>query len=150
MCLKVFIHTHTHTHTHTQMFPKKKKTASKWNKYQLEARALPKLIYVTMQIYLISYTQSIKQFQYLLKCLALWIKFSYYKLWGFPGGASGKEPACNAGDTRDVGLFPRSGKSPGGPHSNLFQYSRLENPMDRGAWRATVHGVTESDMSETI
>ena len=149
MRLKVFLYIYIYIHTHTHRCSQKKKTASKWNKYQLEARALPKLIYVTMQINL-SYTRSIKQFQYLLKCLALWIKFSYYKLWGFPGVASGKEPACNAGDTRDVGLFPRSGRSPGGPHSNLFQYSRLENPMDRGAWRATVHGVTESDMSETI
>ena len=77
---------------------KKKRPASRWNKYQLEARALPKLIYITKQINL-SYTQSVKQFQYLLTCLALWVIFSYYQLWGFPGGPSSKEPACNAGDT---------------------------------------------------
>ena len=51
----------------------------------------------------------------------------------------GKEPAWNAGDTRDVGSIPVSGRSPGGGHSNPVQYSCLENPMDRWAWRATVH-----------
>ena len=63
---------------------------------------------------------------------------------GLPGGASGKEPACNAGDIRDLGSVPGSGRPPGGGHSNPPQYSCLENPMDRGAWRATVHGVAES------
>ena len=57
---------------------------------------------------------------------------------GFPDGASGKEPACNAGDIRDVGSIPGSGRSPGGGHGNPLQYSCLENPMQRGAWRATV------------
>ena len=50
--------------------------------------------------------------------------------------ASGKESACNAGD---AGLIPGSGRSPGGGHGNSLQYSCLENPMDRGAWRGTVH-----------
>ena len=54
---------------------------------------------------------------------------------------SGKESACNAGD---LGSVPGSGKSPGGGHSNPLQYSCLENPMDRGAWRAAVHGVVQS------
>ena len=53
-----------------------------------------------------------------------------------------KESACNAGDARDLGSIPRSGRSPGGGNRNLLQYSCLENPMDRGAWQATVH---ESD-----
>ena len=55
-----------------------------------------------------------------------------------------KESACNAGDTGNAGLIPGSGRSPGVRSGNLFQYSCLENPMDRGAWWATVHGVTKS------
>ena len=62
---------------------------------------------------------------------------------GFPGGSDAKEPACNEGD---LDLIPGSGRSPGEGNGNPLQYSCLENPMDRGAWRATVHGViTESD-----
>ena len=54
-----------------------------------------------------------------------------------------KNLPANAGDIRDVGLTPGSGRSPGGGHGNPLQYSCLENRMDRGAWRATVHGVAE-------
>ena len=53
-------------------------------------------------------------------------------------------PLANAGDIRDVGLIPGSGRSPGGGHGNPLQYSCLGNPMDRGAWHATVHGVSKS------
>ena len=53
-----------------------------------------------------------------------------------------KNLPANAGDVRDSGLIPGPGRSPGGGHGNLLQYSCLENPMDRGAWWATVHGVT--------
>ena len=49
-----------------------------------------------------------------------------------------------AGDVRDAGLIPGSGRSPGGRHGNPLQYSCLENPMDRGAWQATVHSVAKS------
>ena len=49
---------------------------------------------------------------------------------------------------REVGLFPGSGRSPGGGHGNPLQCSCLENPTDRGAWRAAVHGVAESGMTE--
>jgi len=49
-----------------------------------------------------------------------------------------------AGDVRDAGSIPRSGRSPGGGHGNPLQCSCLENPMDRGAWRATVHGVAKN------
>ena len=52
-----------------------------------------------------------------------------------------KNPPANAGDVRDAGLIPRSGRSPGERNGNPLQYSCLENPMDRGAWQATVHGV---------
>ena len=65
-------------------------------------------------------------------------------LTSIPGGPSGKEPVCKAGDIRDVGLIPGSGRSPEGGHGNLLQYSCLENPVDRGAWRATVHAVAKS------
>ena len=59
-----------------------------------------------------------------------------------------KNPPANAGDVRDVGLTPGLGRSPGGGHLNPLQCSCLENPVDRGAWRATVRGVAESDMTE--
>ena len=55
-----------------------------------------------------------------------------------------KNPPINAGDISDMGLIPESGRSPGGGHGNPLQYSYLENPRDRGAWWATVHGVTKS------
>ena len=56
-----------------------------------------------------------------------------------------KNPPANAGDIiRDADLSPGLGKSSGGRHGNPQQYSCLENPMDRGAWRATVHGVSKS------
>ena len=59
-----------------------------------------------------------------------------------------KGPTCSAGAAEDEGLIPGLGRSPGGGHSNPLQYSCLENPMDRGAWRATVHGVAKSDVTE--
>ena len=55
-----------------------------------------------------------------------------------------KKPAANAGDIREVGLIPESGRSPGGGNGNPLQDSCLENPMDRGDWKATVHGVAKS------
>ena len=55
-----------------------------------------------------------------------------------------KNLPANAGDTRDMGSIPGSGRSPGEGNGNLLQYSCLENPMDRGAWWATVHGVAKS------
>ena len=67
---------------------------------------------------------------------------------GFPNGAVLKNPPANAGDTRDVGSVSGSGRSLEGGNVNPLQYSCLGNPIDRGAWRATVHGVTESDTTE--
>ena len=60
---------------------------------------------------------------------------------GIPRGSDSKEFACNVGD---LGSIPGLERSPGGGHSNLLQYSCLENPMDRGAWQAIVHGFTKS------
>ena len=67
---------------------------------------------------------------------------TYYYFNLFKRDASArKESACNAGDTGDTSLTPGSGRSPGGGNGNLLQHSCLENPMHRGAWRATVHGL---------
>ena len=63
---------------------------------------------------------------------------------GEPWWLSGKGPACNEGDAGDMGSIPGLGRSPGGRHGNPLQYSCLENPVDRGAWWATVHGVAKS------
>ena len=62
---------------------------------------------------------------------------------GFPGGSE-KESAYNAVAAGDMDSVPESGRSPGGGHSNPLQYAYLENPMDRGAWQATVHRVAKS------
>ena len=55
-----------------------------------------------------------------------------------------KNPPADAGDIRDSGSVPRSGRSPGGGHGNPLHYFCLENPMDSGAWWAIVHGVAKS------
>ena len=60
-----------------------------------------------------------------------------------------KNMPANARDLRDMGPIPGSGRSPGGGHGNPLQYSCLGDPMDSGAWQATVHGVAESDTAET-
>ena len=64
-----------------------------------------------------------------------------YRSMGFPGGSDGVQSACKVGD---LGSIPGSGRPPGEGNGNALQYSCLENPMDRGAWWATVHGVTKS------
>ena len=65
----------------------------------------------------------------------------YLKLRGFPGGSAVKNLPANAEDADSI---PGSGGSPGEGNSSPLQYSCLENPMDRGAWRATVHEVVKS------
>ena len=57
-----------------------------------------------------------------------------------------KNLLSNAGEVGDASSIPGLGRSPGGEHGNALQYSSLENPMDRGAWQATVHGVARNQM----
>ena len=66
--------------------------------------------------------------------------------WGFPCDSAVKNPPAN---TEDMGSIPGFRRSPEKGHSNPFQYSCLENPMDRGAWQATVHRIAELDTTET-
>ena len=73
--------------------------------------------------------------------------FFFYKLSCksfFPRGALVKNLPANAGDVRDMRMILGSGRSPGGGHGNPLWYAWLENPMDRGAWQATIHRVTKS------
>ena len=65
---------------------------------------------------------------------------------GLPPWLSSKESTCNAGVAGDAGSIPGLGRSSGGGHVNLLQDSCLENPMDRGAWRATVHRISKSQV----
>ena len=65
-------------------------------------------------------------------------------MWASQVALVGKNPPTNVGDIRDIGSTPGLERSPGGGHGNQFQYSCLENPMVRGAWWATVHGVAQS------
>ena len=66
---------------------------------------------------------------------------------GFLGGSDGKESTGHSGD---LGLIPGLGRSPGEGNGNSFRYSCLENPMDRGAWQATVHVVAKSQTAHTV
>ena len=69
------------------------------------------------------------------------IKNIYRVIKDFPGGSDSEESSCNV---EDLGLIPGLERSPGGGHGNPLQYSCLENPMDREAWLAIVHGVARS------
>ena len=77
--------------------------------------------------------------QYVYKFLG-----AYVCDWGFPGGSVVKNPPAKLGSAGDVGSIPGLGISPGGGHGNPLQYSCLENPMDKGAWQAAAHRVTQS------
>ena len=68
---------------------------------------------------------------------------AYWVFWVSQVALVVKNWPVSAGDLRDAGLISGSGRSPGGGHGNPLQYSYLENPMDRGPWRATVQGATE-------
>ena len=70
----------------------------------------------------------------------------FVEICGFPGGSVVKNPPANAGLAKDTDLIPRLGRSAGWGNGNALQYSYLENPMVREAWRATVHGIARSQM----
>ena len=82
-----------------------------------------------------------KNFVKILPTFLLMIFIMTYMYNGFPGGSDSKESACNAGD---LGSIPGSGRLPSGRRGNPLQYSCLENPMNRGSWQATVHGIANS------
>ena len=69
---------------------------------------------------------------------------TFFLYWGFPSGIAVKNPSASEGYTRDLGSIPGLGRSPGKGNGNPLQYHCLKSPMDRGAWWATVHGVTKS------
>ena len=70
------------------------------------------------------------------------------QLWGFPGGIRGKEPTCQCRRHKRCEFDSGVGKAPWRRACNPLQYPCLENPMDRGAWRAAIHNAAESDMTE--
>ena len=73
----------------------------------------------------------------------------HYSAMGFPGGKVAKNLPANAGDARDTVTVHKLGRFPGVGNGNPLLYSCLENSMDRGAWRATVHGILESGLDTT-
>ena len=83
-----------------------------------------------------------------------WLRFFYKTIieltLGFPNCSAGKESACNMGDIKDMGTIRGSGRRLGGGNDKPLQYSGLKNPMDRGAWWATVQSITESDRTERL
>ena len=117
-------------------------------RFQLSSR------YVTFHVYLLSFFITVRFTQVLASLsfcqpICPWVLITIIFCHFFTSDASQvaqvvKNLPASAGDLRDVGSIPGSGRSPGGGHGSPLQYSCLENPMDRGAWRATVHGVTKS------
>ena len=81
-----------------------------------------------------------------VNCLQLMWDLLRSTLCGFPGSSVVKNPWENAGATGDADLIPRSGRSPGEGNGHTLQYSCQDNPMDKGTWWATVHGVAKSQI----
>ena len=73
---------------------------------------------------------------------------SYAPYWASQVVTVVENSPASAGDIRDPGSIPGSGRSPGGGHGNPLQYSCLKNPVDRGAWCVTVHGITQSNVTK--
>ena len=87
-------------------------------------------------------TLELTAYKYFLSMIKVTYKIYNFTIYmGFPGGSEAKASACNVGD---LGSIPGSGRSPGEWNGTPLQYSCLKNPMDRGAWWATVHGVAKS------
>ena len=100
--------------------------------YALQADSLPaELVKVSPELY----------------ATTVYLTIAYFLCWGFPGGSDGKESPCNVGD---LGSIHGLGRSPGGGHGNPVRYSGPENLMDREAWQAIAHGVTELDLTEQL
>ena len=94
--------------------------------------------------------KSSNKFVPVFKFNLLFKTISNSKCWGFPGGSVVKNVPANTGKVRDMGLILRWGRSPWVGNGNRLQCSCLENSMDRGTWRATVHGAAESDTTEQL
>ena len=131
---KFYTHTHTHTHTQTHTlllllsrFSRIRLLATPWTAAH---QAPPSMDFPG------------KSTEVGCHCLLWHIYIHTYNM-GFPGSSASKESTCNVGD---LGLIPGLRRSPGGGYSNPLKYSCLENSMVRGAWQATVHGVTESQI----
>ena len=76
------------------------------------------------------------------------LRTTYYALWAFEEVTVVKNLPASAGAVRDLGSVPALGRTPGRGPGNPLQYSCLENPVDRGAWRVTVHRITESNITK--
>ena len=87
-----------------------------------------------------------KGFSWCFSHFQLRIRYELPPVVGLPQWFSGKESACNAGVAGNAGSIPGLGRYPGGGHGNPLQYSCLENPMDRGAWRTAVHRVAKNQI----
>ena len=94
-----------------------------------------------IRLFLTGYLMITKQWNRLMPWVLQWIVPAHQLVTGFPDGSDGKETACKAGDLVSI---PGSGRPPGEGHGNPLQYPCLENPMVRGAWQSTVHGVAKS------
>ena len=116
-----------------------------WNQWYLQL-GLPDKTHIAWDIVILKFICCLSRDPFFLLNLTSVSSLLLSKLHvrGFPSCASVKNLPANAGDTRDMGLIPESGRSPGEGHGNPSQYSCLENPMDRGAWQGTVHGAAKS------
>ena len=114
------------------------------------SRVLPARWLVPLSWYLVSHSMNL-QLESIIELtsfsnypLFILLPFNPFTSWSFQVVLVVESPAARAGDLRDVSLISGSRRSPGGGQHNPLQYSCLENPMDRGAWRATVHGLAKS------